>query len=128
MLLNGKAPFPGQVIKLPNLAETFRLLAKEGPDGFYKGRIAQAVVDLVQAQGGLLTLEDMAAHRTDLVEPISLTYGKDIRVYEVSLYASLQVAAPSCTPVSSQWPRHHCPSGTGIIGVSTRRQADTAPR
>lgn len=41
MLLNGRAPFPGEVMKFPELAATFRSIVKDGKDGFYKGRIAQ---------------------------------------------------------------------------------------
>ncbi|KAG6911983.1 hypothetical protein DXG01_000231 [Tephrocybe rancida] len=75
MLLNGKAPLPGQVVKLPNLAQTFRDLAIKGKDGFYKGRVAQAIVDVIQSRGGVMELEDLAKHATDFVEPISYTYG-----------------------------------------------------
>ncbi|KIM28864.1 hypothetical protein M408DRAFT_134450 [Serendipita vermifera MAFF 305830] len=66
MLLNGKAPLPGQVMRFPDLAETFRTLVKEGKNGFYKGRVA----------------EDLASHKSEFVDPISYTYGKDLRVYE----------------------------------------------
>jgi len=40
MLLNGRAPRPGEIVKLPNLGQTFRELGEKGKDGFYKGRIA----------------------------------------------------------------------------------------
>ncbi|KAG6842232.1 hypothetical protein C0991_000202 [Blastosporella zonata] len=83
MLLNGKAPLPGQVIKLPNLAQTFRELATNGKDGFYKGRIAQAIVDVIQSRGGVMELEDMAKHSTDFVEPINYTY-RNVTVYEIN--------------------------------------------
>ncbi|KAG6890378.1 hypothetical protein C0992_001968 [Termitomyces sp. T32_za158] len=81
MLLNGKAPLPGQVVKLPNLAQTFRELAIKGKDGFYKGRIAQAIVDVIQSKGGVMELADLAKHSTTFVEPISYTYG-DVTVHE----------------------------------------------
>ena len=56
MLLNGKAPLPGQVVKLPTLANTFRELVAHGKDGFYKGRVAQAIVDLIKSKGGIMEL------------------------------------------------------------------------
>lgn len=84
MLLDGKAPLPGQVIQLPTLAQTFREVATHGKDGFYKGRIAQAIVDLIQSQGGKMELEDLATHTTSLVEPIKYTYAKEVTVYEVN--------------------------------------------
>lgn len=55
MLLNGRAPLPGEVVKFPSLAATFRELATHGKDGFYKGRVAQAIVDLIQTKGPVLT-------------------------------------------------------------------------
>lgn len=84
MLLGGKAPLPGQVIKLPNLAQTFREVATHGKDGFYKGRVAQAIVDLVQSKGGVMDLKDLANHESSFSDPISYTYGNDITIYEVT--------------------------------------------
>ena len=84
MLLDGKAPLPGQIMTFPNLAKTLRTVAEKGKDGFYKGRIAQAIVDLVQAQGGVMEMEDLAKHATDFVEPISYTYGGEVTLWEVS--------------------------------------------
>lgn len=84
MLLNGKAPYPGQVIALPNLAKTFKELVAHGKDGFYKGRVAQAIVDLIKSKGGLMELNDLAQHKSTFVEPIKYTYAKDVTIYEVS--------------------------------------------
>lgn len=91
MLLDGKAPRPGQIIKLPYLAETFRMLAVEGKDGFYKGRIAQAIVDLIKSKGGVMELEDLAAHETAFVEPLKYTYAEEVSVYEVGHYSNSDV-------------------------------------
>ncbi|KAF8739348.1 hypothetical protein AX14_009919 [Amanita brunnescens Koide BX004] len=82
MLLNGKAPLPGEIIKLPNLARTFREVVRSGKDGFYKGRVAQAIVDLIQSKGGVMELSDLENHETSLVEPIKYTYMNEVTVYE----------------------------------------------
>lgn len=84
MLLNGKAPLPGQIITLPNLAKTFREVATHGKDGFYRGRVAEAIVELIQSKGGVMTLEDLARHETSFVEPIHYTFANEVTVYEVS--------------------------------------------
>ncbi|KAG0708742.1 gamma-glutamyltranspeptidase [Suillus ampliporus] len=89
MLLNGKAPLPGQIMKFPNLAKTFRAVAEQGKDGFYKGRIAEAIVELIQSKGGAMELDDLAKHETSFVEPIKYTYAGDVTVYEVSITALL---------------------------------------
>lgn len=83
MLLNGKAPLPGQIKTFPTLAKTFRSVAENGKDGFYKGRIAEAIVELIQSKGGVMELEDLAKHETTFVDPIQYTYGKEVTVYEV---------------------------------------------
>lgn len=82
MLLNGRAPNPGEIIKLPNLAKTFREIATHGKDGFYKGRIAEEIVKLVKSGGGVMELEDLAKHKTAFVEPIKYTYAGEVTVYE----------------------------------------------
>lgn len=82
MLLNGKAPLQGQIIKLPNLARTFKEVATHGKDGFYKGRVAQAIVELIQSKGGVMELDDLAKHETSFVEPIRYTYANQVTLYE----------------------------------------------
>lgn len=82
MLLDGRAPRPGELFKNPNLAKTFRTLAAEGKAGYYKGRIAEAIVELIQSKGGVMELEDLAKHDTDFVEPISYTFNDEVTVYE----------------------------------------------
>ena len=84
MLLNGRAPLPGEVMKFPDLARTFRAIVEAGKAGFYHGRIAQAIVDLIKSKGGLMELDDLAEHKTSFVEPISYTYQGDLTLYEVS--------------------------------------------
>ncbi|CAG8609996.1 9632_t:CDS:10 [Funneliformis caledonium] len=81
MLIDGRAPKVGEIMHMPNLARTFRELSEKGKDGFYKGRIAEAIVELVQSKGGVMTLEDLSSHATTRVEPISIEY-KGVRVWE----------------------------------------------
>ena len=83
MLLNGSAPLPGQLMRFPTLAQSFREIATHGKDGFYEGRIAQEIVRLVKSKGGVMELEDLAKHKTDFVEPIKYTYKDEITIYEV---------------------------------------------
>lgn len=64
----------GKLLKQTELGATFRLLAKDGPDAFYRGPIGQAVVDAVNASGGKMTLEDLAAYKIERREPVRGTY------------------------------------------------------
>jgi gamma-glutamyltranspeptidase/glutathione hydrolase len=81
-LIDGRAPRPGDIFVNKNLARTFRTLAKGGRDAFYRGEIARAIVDYCQKNGGFLTMEDFAAHKSEWVEPISTTY-KGHTLYEM---------------------------------------------
>ncbi len=80
-LVDGRAPRAGEIFRQKNLARTLRLLARGGRDVFYKGEIARAIVDYCQKNGGFLTMEDFAAHRSEWVEPISTDY-RGYSVYE----------------------------------------------
>jgi gamma-glutamyltranspeptidase/glutathione hydrolase len=81
-LVNGRAPRAGEIFRQPNLARTFRILASGGREAFYKGEIAQAIVDYCRKNGGFITLEDLSATKHDWVEPISTTY-RGYTVYEI---------------------------------------------
>lgn len=75
----GAWPPAGSLMKNPDLARTLRTLAKEGPDAFYKGSIAKAMVDYHKANGGLWTMEDLANYKIMWLEPIHMTYrGLDV--------------------------------------------------
>jgi len=82
MLLDGRAPKPGQIFRNPNLAQTFITLSKEGKDGFYRGRIAQEIVKVIGDLGGVMTLQDLSDHESTFVQPISYTFDDSITLYE----------------------------------------------
>jgi gamma-glutamyltranspeptidase/glutathione hydrolase len=59
---------PGDQLSYPDLARSLELIAREGPQAFYRGAIGQALVDDMAASGGLIRAEDLEAYRV-LVEP-----------------------------------------------------------
>uniref|UniRef100_A0A831TAX1 Glutathione hydrolase proenzyme n=1 Tax=Thermorudis peleae TaxID=1382356 RepID=A0A831TAX1_9BACT len=73
-LPQGRPPRPGERLVQPDLARSLRLLAEHGPDAFYRGPIGEAIVATVRSARGVLTLDDLAEHRSTWVEPISTTY------------------------------------------------------
>ena len=81
-LIDGRAPRPGEVFRQPNLARTLRTLAHGGRDAFYKGEIARAIVDYCEKNGGFISLADLAAQKSEWVEPISTNY-RGYTVYEI---------------------------------------------
>ena len=77
--INGEGPKKGQIFKNKDLANTFRLLAKEGNDAFYKGEIAEKIDVWMKKNGGYLRYEDFANHESEWVEPQTVNYrGYDI--------------------------------------------------
>jgi len=81
-LIDGRAPRAGEIFRQRNLARTLRTLAHGGRDAFYKGEIAKAIVNYAEKNGGFISLADMAAQKSEWVEPISTNY-RGYTVYEI---------------------------------------------
>ncbi|XP_055953552.1 glutathione hydrolase-like YwrD proenzyme [Argiope bruennichi] len=62
LLIEGKAPAPGDIIYAPKLAKVLRNVAEAGVESFYGGTTAQNIAAAVQEAGGALTAEDMKEH------------------------------------------------------------------
>ena len=75
----GAAPAKGELFRNPALANTLETIASEGRDAFYKGEIARTISDFMKEQGGFLAYEDLAAHTSEWVTPMSVNYrGYDV--------------------------------------------------
>ncbi|WCM25194.1 gamma-glutamyltransferase family protein [Sphingomonas sp. QA11] len=72
--LNGVGPRTGQIFSNPDLAHTYRLIARGGRDAFYKGEIARTIDAYFKRIGGWLSAEDLAAHHGEWVEPHQTDY------------------------------------------------------
>ncbi|HWK46241.1 MAG TPA: gamma-glutamyltransferase family protein [Stellaceae bacterium] len=70
-LVAGAAPAPGQIMRNPPLAALFERLAAAGLDDFYRGEAARSVAADLGRVGSPVTATDLAAHRAELVEPLS---------------------------------------------------------
>ncbi len=78
-LPGGRAPEHGEIFRNPNLARSYRQIAAGGVDAFYRGPIAEAIVEFSQANDGYLALRDFADHTSNWVEPVSTNYrGYDV--------------------------------------------------
>ncbi len=76
---NGKAPEKGEIFKNPYLANTLELIANNGRDEFYKGSIAKTIDAYMKRNGGFLSYEDLASHKSEWIEPVSSSYrGYDV--------------------------------------------------
>jgi gamma-glutamyltranspeptidase/glutathione hydrolase len=79
---DGVAPAVNSILRVPELGRTLRLIAEQGRDVFYKGELAKALVEFSEREGGLFTLEDLAEHHGEWVEPLSIRY-HDHRIFEM---------------------------------------------
>jgi len=82
LLPGGRAPTAGEVHRQPELAETLRIIAKEGRSGFYEGAVAADMADYLKSLGGLHRLEDFAATKGNYVQPITSNY-RGVDLYQL---------------------------------------------
>lgn len=69
----------GDRIRLPEQAEALRLIAADGASAFYEGPIAEAIVETIQRDGGVLSAEDLAGYRPERTNPLRFTFdGREI--------------------------------------------------
>ena len=71
---NGLPYEEGDVITNPGLAKALQKIVDGGRDGFYKGEVAEALVQTIQKYGGVMTLEDLANYEVQVHEPVTSTY------------------------------------------------------
>src|SRR5437773_10071021 len=77
--LNGLRP--GKVLVQKGLGDVFEKIATKGRDGFYSGEIAEKICKTVQAEGGVLALDDLQAPVAQWLDPLRSSY-RDFTVYE----------------------------------------------
>jgi gamma-glutamyltranspeptidase/glutathione hydrolase len=76
---DGSPPKKGDIFKNPHLARTLSEIAEGGRDAFYKGDIAKIIAGFMKRHKGYLSYEDLAAHKSEWVEPVSTNYrGYDV--------------------------------------------------
>jgi len=81
LLIDGRAPRPGELMRIPTLAETLRGIASEGKSYIYQGEFARQLSQHVQRYGGWITPDDMAAHTSTWQEPITADH-RGVTLYE----------------------------------------------
>ena len=81
-LPRGRAPEAGEIFASEPMARTLRAIAHTHGNAFYRGELAQAMVDHAARNGGAHTLSDFEQHTIDWVTPISVRY-RDVDVHEI---------------------------------------------
>ncbi|WP_461143518.1 gamma-glutamyltransferase [Salinifilum aidingensis] len=78
-LVDGRAPELYSIFRNPDMATALRTLQRRGRDAFYRGEIAEAMVDKIRRGGGRMSAADLAEFESEWVDPISVHY----RGYEI---------------------------------------------
>ncbi|MAT98721.1 MAG: gamma-glutamyltransferase [Anaerolineaceae bacterium] len=82
-LPNGRAPHAAERFQNPEFARTLQTIADHGYEAFYRGDIGRQIVEAVQADGGVLTQDDLAAYQAEWVDPISVKYRDGFVFHEI---------------------------------------------
>ena len=82
-LPNGRSPHAAERFQNPEFARTLQTIAENGYDAFYLGDIGHQIAEAVQADGGVLTQDDLASYRAEWVEPISVPYQNGFLFHEI---------------------------------------------
>lgn len=69
-LNNGEVPAVGTVLVQKDLAKTLRLIAQKGQEGFYKGPVADSIVNFMKKRKGLITHKDLQSYEVKWRTPI----------------------------------------------------------
>jgi gamma-glutamyltranspeptidase/glutathione hydrolase len=81
-LPKGKPPEVGDIFRNADLAKALRLVAEKGPDAYYRGEIAHAILATSKDLGGTMAADDLSQFTPEWVEPVHTTY-RDWTVYEL---------------------------------------------
>ena len=107
-LPGGKVPALGAMFRNPDLGKALRLIAEKGPETFYRGEIARAMLETSRQLGGTLLAEDLAEFSSEWVEPISTDY-RGWKIYELppnlqGIAALEMLNIMEVTPAASEGP------------------------
>jgi len=82
IFLTDGVPRAGDVLRNPDLADTLAAIRRGGADAFYTGRTAEQIVQKLRAGGNPMTLDDLAAQRTERMIPLALAWhGSEVLVH-----------------------------------------------
>ena len=73
-LKDGQPYQVGEQLVQTQLAATLKQISDRGPDAFYKGAIADAIVSASEANGGILTKQDLASYNVEELSPVRCSY------------------------------------------------------
>ena len=78
---------PGDTIINNAYAETLRKIMTEGQDGFYKGKVAEDMIETIEGKGGIMTMQDLSDYNSVWRDPVRFKY-KDYDIISMSFPSS----------------------------------------
>jgi len=84
---NGEVPAPGWILVQKDLGNTLKKLADQGFDGFYRGQVAQKLVEGMRAAGGIWTMQDLGNYQIKIRQPVTASY-KGMKLTSAALPSS----------------------------------------
>ncbi|HXA36253.1 MAG TPA: gamma-glutamyltransferase [Steroidobacteraceae bacterium] len=125
---DGAIPEVGAVIKQPELANTLEAIANQGAKGFYEGRVAADLVAGVKADGGIWTLQDLAAYKVVERKPLVGDY-HGARIVSAAPPSSGGIAVIDALNILSGFDLHRYDSATDkhlVVEAMRRAYRDRA--
>lgn len=111
-------------IKYPVLAETLKRIMENGESEFYKGQTAQKMVDFIQKNGGIITMEDLSQYEAKWRTPIVFKY-KDLKIISMSPPSSGGITLAQIMKMIEPYPiskyGHNSESAIQLITEAERR-------
>ena len=109
----------GDTVANPALGEILELLAREGSGALYGGSLGRAVADRVQADGGYLTGEDLAAHRTETMAPEAVVF-RGTEVWELPRPTQGPAVLHALREIETAGPRAEWPHVVEVVDAGLR--------
>jgi gamma-glutamyltranspeptidase/glutathione hydrolase len=81
-MINGRAPEVGEVMQLPDHADTLQAIAETSGEAFYQGDLAIRIAEDASRHGAAMTIDDLRNHRCNWIDPISVS-GFDCSLHEI---------------------------------------------
>lgn len=123
-LPGGRAPAAGDILRQPDLAASLRLVATRGADAIYHGALGERIVQTLRANGSAMTLDDLAGHQPEWVQPLSTTY-RGVELIELPPNTQ-GITALEMVNISEGWPVERLGIGSAELihlGVEAKKLA-----
>lgn len=121
-LADNQVPQPGYLLRQPQLALTLELIARHGRDGFYRERVAQALVAAANAAGGVWSLSDLENYRAVERAPVRISY-RGATIITAALPSGGGVTLAQALNILEQFPPLDArdPAGAHLVIEALRR-------